>query len=258
MKNDDTTRVNDLPAALVAGLWCGVVVLATIGVVAALARSAFPGDLATRADPFREHLLQALHRPDPFLLRRARELDLVDGRFASHPFVTLFHVLAGGIFLILAPFQFSSRIRARHIWFHRWSGRLLLMTALATALAGLYFGLLMPYGGLVEMAAIAVFGGLFLIAVTLAFVAIRRGRVALHREWMIRALAVALGISTVPLVALALDVALTPAGADPPMVFALSLWTGWTLNIGVAEFWIAYTRPGARSLALPVSADPGA
>ena len=37
-----------------------------------------------------------------------------------------------------------------------------MLTALVTAFAGLYFGLLMPYGGPGEVAAIALFGGLFL------------------------------------------------------------------------------------------------
>src|SRR5713101_7021689 len=145
MKNDDATRNNNTPPVLVAGLWCGVVLLAMIGVVAALGRGVFPADFSTRADPFREQLLRALHREDPFLLQRAEELNLVDSRFAAHPFVTLLHVLPGGIFLILAPLQFSSRIRSRHIRFHRWSGRLLVVTAFVTALAGLYFGLRMPY-----------------------------------------------------------------------------------------------------------------
>jgi uncharacterized membrane protein len=221
-----------------------------IGVSAALGRGAFPADFTTRADPFREQLLRALHREDPFLLQRAGELSLVDSRFAAHPFMTLLHVLPGGLFLMLAPLQFSSRIRSRHIWFHRWSGRLLVVTAFVTASAGLYFGLLMPYGGPLEMAAIAFFGGLFLTAVSKAFVAIRRHQVARHREWMIRALAVALGISTVRVVAIALDVALTPARVGPPMVFALSLWMGWALTVGVAELWIAYTRPRAQSLAV--------
>jgi len=39
-----------------------------------------------------------------------------------------------------------------------------------------------------------------------------------------------------------LDIALTPAGLRPPAL-VLSLWTGWVITLGVAEFWIGYTRP---------------
>lgn len=80
------------------------------------------------------------------------------------------------------------------------------------------------------------------MSVSLAVVAIRRGQVARHREWMIRAFAVALGISTVRVVGTVFDVALTPAGVPPPEVFVLSLWTGWTLTLAAAEAWIRYTR----------------
>jgi hypothetical protein len=114
--------------------------------------------------------------------------------------------------------------------------------AIVSALAGLYFGLLMPYGGLGDATAIAFFGGILLLSVSLAFVAIRRGQVARHREWMIRAFAIAIGISTVRVVAAVLDVALTPEGVEPPEVFALSLWTGWTVTLAAGELWIRYTR----------------
>ena len=244
VKTDDA-RWSRTPPLAIRGLWCGVVLLGMIGVAAALGRGVFPADLTSGAEPFRQRLLRALHREDPFVLQRAEELRLVDSRFAAHPYATLLHVLPGGIFLVLAPFQFSSRVRNRHIRFHRWSGRLLVVVGSVAALTGLYFGLLMPYGGRGEATAVALFGGLFLAAVGRAFVAIRRGQVACHREWMIRAFAVAIGVSTVRVVAAVLDITLTPAGFGPKAIFVLSLWTGWAITLGPAELWITYTRPRA-------------
>jgi uncharacterized membrane protein len=235
-------------------LWCGVALLVIVGVGAAVGRGVFPGDFATRADPVREHVLGTLHREDPFLAQRSKELDRVDRRFAVNPLATLLHVLPGGIFLVLAPLQFSSRIRDRHIQFHRWSGRILVLAALVVAVAGLYFGLLMPYGGLGEAAAVAFFGGLFVVAVVRAFLAIRRRQVARHREWMIRAFAIAIGISTVRVVGAIFDITLTPMGLRPPAVFVLSLWTGWCITLGAGELWIRYTRPRDGSLPVPASA----
>lgn len=99
--------------------------------------------------------------------------------------------------------------------------------------------------------AIAVFGGLFLIAICRAFLAIRRHQVARHREWMIRVFAIAIAVSTVRVVAGLLDVVLTPAGFRPPALFVLSLWTGWLITLGVAESWIRYTRPRRQFPAVP-------
>jgi len=214
MKADSAT-LNARPAFVVCALWFGVVLLVIVGVGAAVGRGVFRDDFATRTDPIRQLALAALNREDPFLSQRSAELDQFDRRFAAHPLATLLHILAGGIFLILAPLQFSSRLRSRHLRFHRWSGRILILTAFVSAFAGLYFGLLMPYGGPGEATAIAFFGGLFLAALTRGFVAIRRHQVTRHREWMIRAFAIAMGIATVRVVAGVFDIALTPEGLRP-------------------------------------------
>jgi uncharacterized membrane protein len=233
------------PVFVVRALWLGVALLVTIGLFSVVGRGVFPGDFSTRADPFRQRVLDAFHRQDPLASTRPAELDRFDRRFAAAPLVTMLHILPGGLLLVLAPLQFSSRIRNRHIRFHRWSGRVLVGAAVVSALAGLYFGLLMPYGGLGEVAAITLFGGILLVSVILAVAAVRRGEIALHREWTIRAFAIVLGISMVRVVGPLFDLALTPAGLPPRELFVLSLWTGWTLTLAAGELWIRYTR-GAR------------
>jgi uncharacterized membrane protein len=242
------------PAFVVRALWCGVALLVLVGMGATIGRGVFHADFATRADPIRQQVLAALHREDPFASKRPEELDRFDGRFAADPFVTMLHILPGGLFLILAPLQFSSRIRSRHIRFHRWSGRILVGAAIVTAPAGLYFGLLMPYGRLGEATATVFFGGLFVFSVGRAFVAIRRGQVARHRDWMIRAFAIAIGISAVRVVGTAFDILLTPAGLPPPELFVLSLWTGWTVTLAAGELWIRYTRGSGDRLTGPSGA----
>ncbi len=232
-------------------LWCGVVLLVLIGLGVAVGRAAFPTVFITRVEPVRVRMMTVLHRDDPFASQRAEILDRFDSRFAAHPGPTLLHILPGGIFLALAPLQFSARIRRRHIRVHRWSGRLLLLAGCVTAVTALYFGLLMPYGGPGEAAAIALFGGLFLVAVTRAFIAIRRHQVARHREWMIRAFAIAIGISTMRVVGVALEIAFTPAGLPPRALFVLSIWTSWAITLGAAELWIRHTRARIASLAVP-------
>jgi len=251
--NAATAPRRRVPPLLIRVLWGSVILLAVIGVGAAVGRWVFLADFATRVDPVRERILDVLRLVDPFLMERAEGLDQFDGRFAAHPVLTLLHVLPGGIFLVLAPFQFSSRIRGRHIQFHRWSGRALILAGLVSALSGLYFGILMPYGGPAEVAVIVLVGGLFLTAIGRALAAIRKHQVSRHREWMIRAFAVAIGISTVRIVAGVYDMALTPAGVRPAEIFVLSLWTGWALTLAGAELWIRYTRARGRGLydALP-------
>lgn len=242
LMKSDSAALNPIPAFVVRVLWSGVLLLVIVGVVASVGRSYYRADFATRADPVRQRVLTALHREDPFQSGRAAELDRFDGRFATNPLMTLLHILPGGLILIFAPLQFSSRFRSRYIQWHRWSGRVLALTGFAAAGTGLYFGVLMPYGGAGEVTAIVFFGGVFVVALGRAIVAIRRHQVARHREWMIRAFAVAIGISTVRVVSAVLDILLTPKGLPPQDLFVLSLWMGWAMTLGAGELWIKYTR----------------
>ena len=240
---------NRVPRWLGRAVWGGAVFLTVIGVVAALGRGVFPADLAARAEPLRRQALDVLDREDPFAAERVEELERFDGRFGAHPLRTQLHVLPGSIFLVLALLQFSPRIRSRHIRFHRYAGRFLMLVGLVTTMTALYFGLLMPYGGSGEAAIIGLVSILFLASMIRAYLAIRRHQVARHREWMIRAFAVAIGVSVVRVVAAVLDGALTPAGVRPAEVFVASLWAGWGITLGAAELWIRYTRPNAGTVA---------
>ncbi len=121
-------------------------------------------------------------------------------------------------------------------------------------ISGLYFGVVMPFAGITEAVTIVIVSALFLTAVCKAYLAIRRREIARHREWMIRVFAIALGISTVRVVALIVDIWLTPAGFRPPELFVLSICIGWSLTIGAAELWIRQTRPRAHELAVPAPA----
>jgi uncharacterized membrane protein len=223
--------------------------LIAVGVMAAVGRALFPGDLVFRVEPTRTRLMEAAGIHDPLAAQRWAELARFDGRLGAHPVITHLHVVPGALFLLLAPLQFSSRIRAGHPAFHRWSGRVLVAIALTTVVAGLFFGLLMPYGGPGEAVVIALVACLLFFAVTRAVVAVRRGQVALHREWMIRAFAVMIAISTVRVFGLVLDFLFTPAAIPPADGFVVSLWMGWAVTLAVAEMWIRSTRPHGGGLA---------
>ncbi len=236
------------PPWLSRSIQAAVAILVTIGVAASFGRGVFVSDLATRAEPIRQQVLHALGGADPFVTERAADLSLFDGRYGAHPLATILHVLPGGVFLLLAPLQFSSRVRSRFIQLHRWSGRILVLAAATAALTGLYFGFLVPFAGTAESVPIALFGGLMLFALWKAVVAIRNRKVARHREWMIRAFSLALAVSTVRIVGAVLDLTMTPAGHGPRPMFVVAIWTGWVVTLGAAEIWVRYTR----SRSLPV------
>ena len=69
---------------------------------------------------------------------------------------------------------------------------------------------------------------------------IRRGDLARHREWMLRAFAGGLAISTV--------VARFSVLSDlsPREFFGIAFWLGFSSHLIAAELWIQHTRPTLR------------
>src|ERR1700704_5841875 len=53
----------------------------------------------------------------------AAELDV---GFAAHRLLTFVHIVPASLVIALMPLQFVSRIRERHLAFHRWSGRVVI------------------------------------------------------------------------------------------------------------------------------------
>ena len=116
--------------------------------------------------------------------------------FLDFPTIVALHVVLGGVYLLFAPFQFVMRIRSRHLGYHRRVGRLLVSIGLVIGTTALYMGLVIPFSGWIERMYIGLFGTFFILALIKGFVHIRAGRVASHREWMIRAFAIGLSIAT--------------------------------------------------------------
>lgn len=184
----------------------------------------------------------ALGVTEPEPARRAAFVAKADQKFAAHPNMTLLHILTGAGFLAVVPLQLTRRVRTQRPEIHRGAGRVAIILALASGLTGLFFGLRQPLAGAAEQVIISAAGLFLLAAVSLAFVHIRAGHVAQHREWMLRAIAAALGIASVRIFALPLDLTLSPRGVEPRVIFGLALWLGWGVTLAVAEAWIRATR----------------
>ena len=171
---------------------------------------------------------------------------------------TFLHMAAGSLVMALALLQFVPRLRARRPRLHRWSGRFLLAMVIGAALSGMYFAVVAPIGGWLETSAGVLFGGFFVAAAALGWRAIRAGRRAEPREWMIRMFAAALAVGVMR-VGLAAALAFTDLGlgAFEPAAFGATLWIGWVATLAVAELYIRATRaPGASITSGASSAAP--
>jgi uncharacterized membrane protein len=168
--------------------------------------------------------------------------------FLEYPTIVSLHVVLGGLYLALAPFQFVRRIRSRYLGYHRWAGRVLVSIGLVIGATGVFMGLVIPIAGWIERGYISVFGVLFLMAQLKGFLHVRAGRVALHREWMIRAFAIGLAVVTQRLIFIpALLVVADPTQGPVATLSAVSFLAAFVLHSTLAEVWIRLTRRSSPS-----------
>ena len=216
--------------------------LVLIGIGAVLGRGLFLPDLATRLEPLRIALLEPLGLTDPLAAERASEVARFDRRFALHPLMTVVHIFAGGLFLGLIPLQLWRPLRTLRPDVHRVIGRVSLAAGLAMVLTALYFGVLMPFAGAAEAITMLAVSAWYAFASVRAIIAIRRRDVDRHREWMLRAIAVPLGVSVVRIAGLVLELLLVERALGAERLFQLAIWSGWLSSIAVMELWIRATR----------------
>ena len=159
------------------------------------------------------------------------------------PLAALVHFTGGAIALAVGPFQFSARLRARALPVHRWSGRIYVISILASGVAGLTLAVNSTAGGWARWG----FGLLavaWLATTTVGYLRVRGGNVTGHRRWMIRSYALTLAAVTLRLYMPRAMV------MDWPMEIAYPAiaWLCWVPNLFVAE-WIVRSsaRPVPRS-----------
>jgi len=168
----------------------------------------------------------------------------LDAGFARHVALTLVHILPGGLFLVLAPLQFMPNSRQKYLQLHRWMGRILMVCGLIVGISALVMSYRMNIGGPNETAATTLFAIVFLYCLIKAYRQIRRKEVARHREWMIRAFGVGLGVATTrPIVGMFFAF----RRLTPHEFFGIAFWLGFTITFLAAEAWVDYTRQHAAS-----------
>jgi uncharacterized membrane protein len=163
--------------------------------------------------------------------------------FLDYPTIVALHVVLGAVYMVFAPFQFVKRIRSHHLGYHRRMGRVLVAVGLVVGVTALFIGLVIPFSGWAERVIIGLFGSLFLFALVKGFVHVRAGRVALHREWMIRAFAIALAIATQRVIFIPSLLVVGEPTDGQIVTLSLAAWSAaLVLHSSLAEVWIHLTR----------------
>jgi len=192
----------------------------------------------------------AVVAPLPYLVSSLGDL-AADGQEIAHNYADrpgwvqaafYVHVCFGGTAMLLAPIQLSSRIRRRRPVVHRVAGRVGIASILVAATAG---AVLAPFS-LADGVGLAGFGLLavaWFTSAAAAIATIRRGDVAAHRRWAVRAFALTYAAVTLRLwLGVLMGVQAGLFGVDGDLAFDRAYhvvpFLCWVPNLLVAEWLI--------------------
>lgn len=166
-----------------------------------------------------------------------------DQRFTTSPLPVVLHILGAATYALVGALEFVPRLRRQHLGWHRRSGRVVAAAGFVVAGSALWMTLFYaPQPGTGELlhALRLVFGSAMAACLVLGITTVRRGDLAGHRAWMIRAYAIALAAGTQAFTQ-GIGVAVFGPG---PLHVDLCQAAGWVINLGVAEWVIR--RPARR------------
>jgi uncharacterized membrane protein len=164
-----------------------------------------------------------------------------NARFLTAPLPVVLHIVTVAIYTLLGAFQFSGDIRRNHPGWHRAAGRILVPMGLVAALSGLWMTQFyvpppMDEGLALYLVRWAV-GTLMVAFLILGFIAIRRGEIANHQAWMMRAYGLGMGAGTQVLTHLPWVLAVGMPTST--LTRDLLMTAGWAINIVVVEWILA-------------------
>jgi uncharacterized membrane protein YozB (DUF420 family) len=160
----------------------------------------------------------------------------------SYPAWTVVHFASAFLFAVLAIMQLLSGLRRRFPSLHRYSGRVAVVCGLIAAVTGAFipFAVVPPRPLLERLYIVIYFTGVasFLL---LGFRAARRHDYALHRVWMIRAVASAGAVMTQRIVFPILGITFGIRSETAFWIgFVAAFALGWAINLALAEVWLRW------------------
>jgi hypothetical protein len=159
------------------------------------------------------------------------QLAALDAVFASHAVLTLAHIVPALLFVLVSPFVVFRRFSKTN-----WPERLIFPLGGVVGITA-YAMSIYSVGGWTERSAVLLFNSLFLFSLFRAYRYMRGGEQVLKRRWMLRAIAILLGIATARPV-MGIFFATSPlTHLAPSQFFGIAFWIGFSINLVIIELW---------------------
>jgi len=141
------------------------------------------------------------------------------------------HINGGTLALLMGPWQFWTGLRQRNLAIHRWTGRLFLL-GVAMGVIGSIGLIATTTFGWAFATGIAGLASAWLVTTSMAYYSIRKGLVALHKEWMVRAYVVTFAFVTFRILSDYGPTSRLMPESDRSITIA---WACWVVPLAVTE-----------------------
>ena len=166
---------------------------------------------------------------------RAGQYADLDRTFAEHKGLTLAHIVPALVFVLLLPLWFSARARANKRT-HRRITSVLFLLGFIVGITAIPM-VANPVGGITELSAIIVFDGIFLVSFARALMLFLKHEPR-YREWMLRGIAVLLGIATTRPVMGVFFATERLTHLQPQQFFGIAFWIGFAATYLAGEWYL--------------------
>ncbi|MBL1434579.1 MAG: DUF2306 domain-containing protein [Rhodobacteraceae bacterium] len=180
------------------------------------------------------------------LLVQGEPHEFVRPIYSARPFPIAIHAVAGVVFWLAVPLQFSTRVRLSRPRFHKGSGRAAMLAALVLGLSSFWLMIFNPpVAGWLHRATLGITGAGTIFAFAKALCAIKNRKIAQHRAWVMRAVAIVYGASTTAFVAIPVYLVF---GQFPEWMEEVNRLIGLLVNLILVEWWLRRKSRAARHL----------
>lgn len=153
--------------------------------------------------------------------------------FWPHRTRLIFHISGGIVTLACGPLQFWTGLRRRAMTLHRWTGKAYLGGVVVGSVGAYSLAIYTrPEGyGL----AIMILCTAWILTTAIAYAAILRGLVLLHRQWMVRSYLVTFAFVTIRLIMEGLPGLTVRLGGTLPERVINVVWLSWIVPLAIYE-----------------------
>ncbi len=144
------------------------------------------------------------------------------------------HVLFGPIALLIGPFQFLPKFRAKNLKLHRALGKIYVAACLLGGIAGFVIAFF-TFGGWTASLGFILLAVFWIYTTTQAFLKIKNKEVELHRIWMLRSFALTLSAVTLRIWQ---PILMGVLGFEFIASYEIVAWLCWVPNLLIIEWYI--------------------